>query len=232
MDNLLKFYEQELSADGFYQLLNSKLAGAPNQYNSSNLLLGKINSENNSTESEEMPLVEKGDVRFDMPILIGNKKAKERILILGLEPRHTDDFYNIMKVKNRVYATPFGIDRWYSKSKQSIYASAFKDFLSNDRLFLFSDFVKEYNVIDPNLKNQNDQQARQNFQELFEMKYKNILEQEIQLFKPTRIIGLGKTDIRKKIPSHLLSEYAINVISHPTNGNFNKMINEMNSLFN
>jgi hypothetical protein len=39
--------------------------------------------------------VSQGDVRIDMPVLIGSLRPAVRILILGLEPRHSDDFYNV-----------------------------------------------------------------------------------------------------------------------------------------
>ncbi len=132
-----------------------------------------------------------------------------------------------MKIDNKVFATPFGIDKWYSKSKQSVYASAFEKFLKLDALFLFSDFVKEYKVVDASKKASNDQQARSNFKNLLDNKYKSILEEEIKIFAPTLIIGLGKGDISRKVPKTWLNEYNVKVISHPTNGNFNRMQSEL-----
>jgi hypothetical protein len=132
-----------------------------------------------------------------------------------------------MKIDNKVFATPFGIDKWFSKSKQSVYASAFEKFLKLDALFLFSDFVKEYKVIDASNKASNDQLARINFKTLFDNKYQTILEQEIKLFEPTLIIGLGKGDISRKVSKNWLSEYNVQIISHPTNGNFNRMQSEL-----
>ena len=108
-----------------------------------------------------------------------------------------------------------------------IYASAFENFLKLDALFLFSDFVKEYKVIDALKKTSNDQQARSNFKTLFDNRYKSILEQEIKLFEPTLIIGLGKGDISRKVPKTWLNEHNVKIISHPTNGNFNRMQSEL-----
>jgi hypothetical protein len=230
MQNLLNLYENELGAVGFYNVLANEIQNSPNLYNKKGIFLGDLLAQKKVLSDQIKPIVNKGDTRIDMPILSGDVNSKERILILGLEPRHTNDFYNIMKVSNKVFATPFGIDRWYSDSKQSIYASAFEKFSKNDRIFLFSDFVKEYVVTDPNQKSINDQNARQNFEKLFNEKYKSLLEEEIEIFKPKIIIGLGKTDISKKVPKSWIEKYNVNIIAHPTNGNYAKMQKAMTEL--
>lgn len=225
MKKLYKFYENELGGDGFYSLLKQKTKASSNLFNQ-NIIHTSIVSAASNLDSD-LPKVNNGDIRIDMPILYGNVKSKRKVLFLGLEPRHTNDIYNIMKTGNKVFATPFGIDKWYSKSKQSVYARAFEKFLKLDALFLFSDFVKEYKVIDASKKASNDQQARNNFKTFFDNNYQSILEQEIKLFEPTLIIGLGKGDISKKVPRSWLNEYNVKVISHPTNGNFNRMQSEL-----
>ena len=228
MDKLYKFYEKELFGNGFYSLLMHKTKESTNQFNQ-NIVFNNTDS-SISKVSSDVPKVNNGDIRIDMPILCGNIKSQRKVLFLGLEPRHTDDIYNIMKIDNKVFATPFGIDKWNSKSKQSIYARAFEKFLKLDALFLFSDFVKEYKVVDPSMKASNDLQARDNFKNLFDNKYRSILEQEIKLFEPTLIIGLGKVDISRKVPKTWLNEYNVKVISHPTNGNFNRMQSELSEI--
>ena len=225
MDKLYQFYENELGGNGFYSLLMHKTKESTNQFNQ-NIVFNNTDS-SISKVSSDVPKVNNGDIRIDMPILCGNIKSQRKVLFLGLEPRHTDDIYNIMKIDNKVFATPFGIDKWNSKSKQSIYASAFENFLKLDALFLFSDFVKEYKVIDALKKTSNDQQARSNFKTLFDNRYKSILEQEIKLFEPTLIIGLGKGDISRKVTKTWLNEHNVKIISHPTNGNFNRMQSEL-----
>jgi hypothetical protein len=225
MDKLYQFYENELGGTGFYSLLMHKTKESTNQFNQ-NIVFNNTDS-SISKVSSDVPKVNNGDIRIDMPILCGNIKSQRKVLFLGLEPRHTDDIYNIMKIDNKVFATPFGIDKWNSKSKQSIYARAFENFLKLDALFLFSDFVKEYKVIDALKKTSNDQQARSNFKTLFDNRYKSILEQEIKLFEPTLIIGLGKGDISRKVPKTWLNEHNVKIISHPTNGNFNRMQSEL-----
>lgn len=226
MVNLFDFYEKNLDAKDFYSNLSLLVRKNPGRYNGKLLLPAK--------ESSNIPdndiKVSAGDIRIDMPVLMGNANAKTRILILGLEPRHTDDFYNVFKNKEKVFATPFGIDRWYAGVKQNIYASAFNNYLCEERLFLFSDFVKEYHVLDPKDKNVNSQQARTSFERLFKEKYQNILEEEIKLFKPNIIIGLGKTDIAKKIPKDFIEKYNIEVISHPINGNYPRMLKSMDGI--
>ena len=227
MDNLFNFYEYQLEVEGFYSKLKGLINSKPNQYNLGLLL---PSTENFYVNNSNDCIVNAGDIRIDMPMLIGTINSRTRILILGLEPRHTHDFYNVLKKDKMVYATPFGIDRWYANVKQNVYASAFKKYLTPDRLFLFSDFVKEYFVIDPTNKINNSNQARLKFEELFESKYQRILEQEIELFKPNIIIGLGKTDISKKVPSSFIKNYDIQVISHPINGNFPRMQNSMDGI--
>lgn len=225
MNKLFSFYENELGAKAFYSVLKEKSKATPNLFNPN--IVFNNNDSNVSKVSSDVPKVHNGDIRIDMPILCGNIKSQRKVLFLGLEPRHTDDIYNIMKIDNKVFATPFGIDKWYSKSKQSVYASAFEKFLKLDALFLFSDFVKEYKVVDASKKASNDQQARSNFKTLLDDKYKSILEEEIRIFEPSLIIGLGKGDISSKVSKNWLSEYNVKVISHPTNGNFNRMQSEL-----
>ena len=227
MHNLFNFYEHQLAVEGFYSKLKGLINSKPNQYNQGLLLHSTENFYvNNSIDC----IVNAGDIRIDMPMLIGTINSETRILILGLEPRHTHDFYNVIKKGKMVYATPFGIDRWYANVKQNVYASAFKKYLAPEKLFLFSDFVKEYYVIDPSNKIKNSNQARFKFEELFESKYQRILEQEIELFKPNIIIGLGKTDISKKVPISFIKNYDIQVISHPINGNFHRMQKSMDGI--
>jgi hypothetical protein len=228
MHKLYQFYENELGGNGFYSVLKQKTKESSSLFNK-NIILTSIDSTASNLKSD-LPEVNNGDIRIDMPILCGNVKSKRKVLFLGLEPRHTNDIYNIMKIGNKVYATPFGIDKWYSKSKQSVYASAFEKFLELDALFLFSDFVKEYKVVDVSKKASNDQQARTNFKTLFDNSYQSILEQEIKLFEPTLIIGLGKVDISRKVPKLWLKEFNVNVISHPTNGNFKRMQSELSEV--
>ncbi len=225
MQKLFQYYENELGGDEFYNFLSCK-SKEKQEYFNPNIVFSNINANKDHLYTNS-PKVNNGDIRIDMPILCGNTKSQRKVLILGLEPRHTDDVYNIMKIDNKVFATPFGIDKWFSKSKQSVYASAFEKFLKLDALFLFSDFVKEYKVIDASNKASNDQLARINFKTLFDNKYQTILEQEIKLFEPTLIIGLGKGDISRKVSKNWLSEYNVQIISHPTNGNFNRMQSEL-----
>lgn len=228
--HIYKFYEEKLGGHDFYSSLKKKRDLNPELYNRLILIPDEIcypiSAIIDNTD------VKPGDLRIDMPILIGSIKPKVRILILGLEPRHSDDFYNVHKKDKTVFATPFGIDRWYAGVKQNIYASAFNNYLAPDRLFLFSDFVKEYKVIDPNNKNKNSSYARDSFKHLFQSKYQELLTEEIKLFAPDIIIGMGKVDISNKVPKDFIKENKINIISHPINGNYPRMIKGMEEIFN
>lgn len=230
MKKLYEFYESALDSKGFYNHLAQRIKDNPGLYNEQLLLVPPTY---NTDKGNVDITVKKGDSRFDMPLAIGNSSAEERILILGLEPRHTNDFFNIMRVGDKVFAAPFGIDRWYAASgKKNIYGTAFADFLNSNRVFLFSDFVKEYEVNFPFDKNKDDENARKNFQPFFDSKYLEILEKEISIFKPNLILGLGVGDIKKKVDKSIIEKYNINVISHPTNGNINKTKTAMHKLLN
>ena len=228
MDELYQFYEKSLGATGFYQCLKKRVTREPVSHNPFLILP----DEEDPTQGFENPgQVEPDTLRLDMPVMIGSQDARERVLILGLEPRHSDDFYNILKQGNRVYGTPFGIDRWYSGAKQNIYPKAFAPYRSVDRLFLFSDFVKEYWVKDPESKEENSELARSRFGPLFVSKYRDFLEREIAIFQPNTIIGLGKIDISKKIPRDFIKDYGIHVVSHPIQGNYPKMKKSLDGIF-
>jgi hypothetical protein len=237
VENIYKFYEENLGGYDFYSSLKNKRDLTPELYNRLILIPDEIGYPISEIKSKSVNkldevYVQHGDLRIDMPILIGSTQPKVRILILGLEPRHTDDFYNVLKKDKTVYATPFGIDRWFAGVKQNIYASAFHKYLAPDRLFLFSDFVKQYEVIDPNNKNKNGNNARDRFKHLFESKYQNILTEEIKLFAPHIIIGMGKIDISNKVPKDFIKDNKINIICHPTRGNYPRMIKGMDEIFN
>ena len=228
MDSLYQFYEKSLGATGFYQCLKKRVTHEQALHNQ---LLILPDEEYPDQGSEPPGQVERDTLRLDMPVMMGSQESSERVLILGLEPRHTNDFYNILKRGNLVYGTPFGIDRWYSSAKQNIYPKAFHPYLSADRLFLFSDFVKEYLVIDPKSKVENSELARSRFESLFKSKYRDILEREIAIFRQDIIIGLGKIDIGKKIPIDFIRDYRIKVVSHPIQGNYPKMKKSLNEIF-
>ena len=72
--------------------------------------------------------------------------------------------------------------------------------------------------------------ARENFKQLFDKKYRLLLEKEIELFEPTMIVALGKVDISKKVPKSWLEKYNVQVIAHPTNGNYKRMQTAMMNL--
>lgn len=224
--DLLSFYEKSLEAKGFYSHFHQKKQLTPENYNPLNFLLPPYSSSQIEISIE----AKKGDLRFDMPMLIGSINPSQKIMIIGMEPRHTNDHFNLMRLNNRVFATPFGIDRWYSKSNKGIYASAFKPYLTEERLFLFTDFVKEYEIISLEEKGLSDAHARQHFQSKFENNYQTILEEEIALFQPDLIIALGIKDVSQKIPAAWLAKYNVKVIHHPISGNFRRMQNSMNNL--
>jgi hypothetical protein len=56
---------------------------------------------------------EAGDIRVDLPIWIGNYDLSIfKIVFMGLEPRDSNNKYNIEKVENFVFGSPFGVELW------------------------------------------------------------------------------------------------------------------------
>ena len=88
MKELYEFYESALDSKGFYNRLAQRIKDNPGLYNE-RLLLESANLPATVKKANVDITVKKGDSRFDMPLAIGNSSAEERILVLGLEPRHT-----------------------------------------------------------------------------------------------------------------------------------------------
>jgi hypothetical protein len=150
-----------------------------------------------------------GDIRVDLPISIGDKNSKYRIVILGLEPRDSNSKFNIEKHGKYVFGTPFGIEHWDEKSK---YFKCFKGLLEREDCFLyFTDVVKEYEVGE--FKEAADRNARKTFKEKAS-KDENIkfLRLEMDLIKPTHILALGYDTY--KFLSHHFGSKVVKVI-HP-----------------
>lgn len=99
---------------------------------------------------EKQKPTESGNIRVDLPVWYGDINSEKRIVFLGLEPRDTDKtgYLNIEHRKNYVFATPFALERSWSR-----YQKAFSHLLDNwDTFFYFTDAVKEYFVADKDNK--------------------------------------------------------------------------------
>lgn len=231
MMKLLNHYKK-LNYEKYYDIIITNVKKHENEFIQVSSFLNGITTKetikNAKIECEDM------DVRIDLPVWFGNlNTAKKRIIVFGLEPRDTNSSFNIEKVGKNVFATPFGIDRWNFKSSikykpQNKYYRVFKDFISNDDNFiLFSDIVKEYQVISKKNENgKNDKTAR----ELFFTKAANslaYLTEEIRLVNPTHIITLGNDSF--EFLSKYFNEITIR-LRHPSNGGEKIAIEQLNKI--
>lgn len=175
-------------------------------FNKNQISLSKTDKINNNYTNVLCSL---GDIRVDLPISIGDKNSKYRIVILGLEPRDSNSKFNIEKHGKHVFGTPFGIEHWDEKNK---YFKCFKGLLNREDCFLyFTDVVKEYEVRES--KDAADKYARKTFKEKAS-KDENItfLRLEMDLIKPTHILALGHDTF--KFLSHHFGSKVVKVI-HP-----------------
>jgi hypothetical protein len=83
-------------------------------FNKNKIFLSKKDKINNNYTNILCSL---GDIRVDLPISIGDKNSKYRIVILGLEPRDSNSKFNIEKHGKHVFGTPFGIEHWDEKKQ-------------------------------------------------------------------------------------------------------------------
>jgi hypothetical protein len=233
MDQLVAFYKK-LGFTNFYNLINANIEHNKNEFIQSDRFLFGLN--NSIVSPSNILECNTGDIRFDIPVWFGDiNKAKSRIVVFGLEPRDTDSTFNIEKIENRVYATPFGVDRWIESSSvqrkpQNRYYRVFNELVNDHSNFvLFSDVVKDYYIDSKHNENRkNDIIARDLF---FEKAYAELdfLKEEIELIKPTHIITLG-LDSYNFIKANF-SEMQIFKLRHPANGGENLAKKQIKELF-
>lgn len=217
----------------YYNILLANQREDTNEYiQSSRFLYGMKGQEINGTE--EIYCTE-GDLRIDLPVWFGNPEQSScRVIVFGLEPRDTDSIFNIEKIGNRVFGTPFGIDRWNRDSSvkgkpQNKYYRVFQNLIENQLNFvLFSDIVKEYEIVSVvNKEGSNDRNARESFfaKAATELLY---LREEIHLVQPTHILTLGNDSFK------VLSDHYPEIthrIRHPANGGEGKARQQLAELF-
>lgn len=178
--------------------------------------------------------VEVGDSRIDAPVWFGDlATAKVRIVVAGMEPRHSEDKYNVMRDGKKVYASPFGADKWKKDSK-NIYYQTISPLLVPGVFVLFTDLVKDYQVTSITDKQVNDKEARKNFAgkfladtgKLFNVGYRQVFERECAAVVPTHLIALGRET------EQLLATagYSPLYVCHPANGGMNKAKEQLANL--
>lgn len=220
MYSLVSFY-QSLGFKFYYSKIRFNVDTYENEYNQSEYFLSSISKEKN----DDKRLIECsiGDIRIDVPVWFGDiETAVSRIMIFGLEPRDTNPLFNIERLGNKVFAAPFGIDRWNEASTverkpQNKYYRVFKTLIEEpDYFILFSDIVKEYEIIsEQNEKGLNDKNARDTFFERAEQSL-SFLKEEIKLINPTHIISMGN-EAHTFLKQHFNDKNIIR-LRHPSNG--------------
>jgi hypothetical protein len=157
-----------------------------------------------------------GDIRVDLPIWFGAGNSSKRFMVIGMEPRNTDEegYLNIERVDRLVYGTPFALERPGGK-----YHSALDGLIESSDCFVYlTDVVKEYEVGDS--KADSDKIARLTFREKA-LSTRSFLLKELSIIKPTHIVALG--DESHKLLSEILGQgYAVRKIRHPSQGGSRK----------
>jgi hypothetical protein len=218
---ILNLYSNRYNFKNFYSIADYKIRN--------NKLLKasykSISKESLANFTEVLtPTVIEGDIRVDLPIWFGNdSNSSYRIMILGREPRHTDNKFNIVRdeFNNVVFATPFGVELWTERTK---YYKSFKCLFERPNLFIyFTDVVKDYYVLDS--KANSDKVAKKGFwHDLSDDQNKlDFLKQEIEFLKPNVIVALGK-DCARFLTIHFAKDYVVFPVVHPNarQNNINK----------
>lgn len=210
MDKLISFYKDWLGFDQYYNLIISNSENYRNEFNNSSRLLAGFHPV--SVDPTEEFSTKDNDLRIDVPVWFGDLNiATNRIVVFGLEPRDTNSLFNIERVGNSVFGTPFGVDRWNHKSTvkgkpQNKYFRVFEELSEHyDTFLIFSDIVKHYQVLSSINKDANDKFARKNFDKHANHSLDKLRE-EIKLINPTHIVTLG--DGAHKIINKLIYEYS------------------------
>ena len=196
MNQLIDFYKTCLSFKDYYSIILSNSSNNEFEFIQSNNLLKGFNAR--KVQNCEIIKSEIGDCRVDVPVWFGDlSNAKRRIVIFGLEPRDTNSDFNIEKIENKIFGSPFGIDRWNKLSSvkrkpQNKYYRVFKDLVfDKDNFVLFSDIVKHYIIYSTNNEGrENDKAARKLFNTKAEEQL-SIIREEVEIIDPTHIITLG-----------------------------------------
>ena len=232
MHQLISLY-QTLGFESYYDIIISNIQKNQTEFIQSGRFLSGWKAKE---KSNKMPFACKpGDTRIDVPVWFGDQqKSKKRILVLGLEPRDTDSNFNIERVGKKVFATPFGVDRWNYKSTiyrkpQNKYYRVFDKLVSDQNNFVvFSDIVKEYKLHDTvNNKSKNDKNARKQFFVKAEESLPFLLK-EIKHIAPTYIITMGNDShafLTKQCNDHNIIR-----LRHPSNGGEKEAIAQINTL--
>jgi hypothetical protein len=163
--------------------------------------------------------------RVDVPVWFGDPiDCTFRILVFGLESRDTNEKFNIEAIKNRIYGAAFGADRWNPKTTvtrkpQLKYFRVFEKLINDPKVFIvFSDIVKTFEVSGHG-KEFDDRQARRGFKKIAGSSNNlQILQEEIRLIAPHKILCLGKPSFDFMNHAKLSNGSPLVQIRHPSQG--------------
>lgn len=212
----------------YYETVKARCRSNPAEYIQNPGFLHGITARGQAEVESQHVEVTADDVRIDAPVWFGDlEKATERIVIIGYEPRHTDNRFNIVRSGKKVFGCPFGADRWNYKSSikykpQNHYLRALEPMLLLNHFILLTDAIKEYLVVHENSA-KNDELARDRFSFAEgRNEGKDLLSEEIKIVAPTLILTFGRgveAVVRKWFPGDCpRKEY----IRHPAQGGSKK----------
>lgn len=168
--------------------------------------------------------VKAGDMRVDAPVWFGNPATAQRmIMIVGMEPRHSNDRYNLRREGATVYASPFGADRWCAGSSNKYY-TVLQQLLPPcfpDLCVVLTDIVKEYQVLDPDHKQDNDQLARQSFKEHFTAQGQMLFAEELHCIQPDLVLAFGRATTTQ-LGRYCGERLSVLSVRHPAYGGVNQ----------
>ena len=205
-------YQDKYKYSTFYERLLYLNSKEEDLFRNNNFLSSYVSADISTNDKEPIVCIA-GKIRVDLPIWFGKENAKNRIMILGSEPRDTNCKYNIEHQGKYVFGTPFAIEDW-PKNK---YFKAFEPIVTSPDTFVyFNDVVKEYYVGNDG-KTNDDRTARKLFWERAQ-DHRNFLEKEIDIIEPNYIIALG--NVVNDFFQKSLSKYCNKVIKvrHPSRG--------------
>ena len=229
MQHIIEFYKNQLGFENFYDIIVNNMASDTKEFiQSANFLKGVST---NTIKSNSKIISHENDYRIDVPVWFGDLvNSKRRVIIFGLEPRDTNSNFNIEKIDNKIFGSPFGIDRWNSNSSvkrkpQNRYFRVFNSLVSDETNFvLFSDIVKDYKILKTNNEGRkNDTNAREYFFKKAEEQF-SLLRDEIKMINPTHILTLGKDSHQFLINFYPKITFRLR---HPANGGEKKAKEEI-----
>jgi hypothetical protein len=210
-DRLLSLYQTRFPFREFYPKLLNNIERYPEHHQADERFIYGIYREEAAGVSIGIKSVD-GDMRVDLPVWYGDFSSASRYLVLGREPRDTANDFNVEKVGDMIFATPFALEKNGSR-----YYRVFSPFMKDrPSLFVFTDVVKDYYVEKATDKVHNDRLAKKHFRHKAN-EYLSFLKQEMGIVKPQTIFCLG-VEASAFISEHFAQQYEVVGLRHPSRG--------------